>query len=199
MMPASAFQIYSVTVPHGVKPGMPLQFSTPGGMMQIVCPDHATEGSTIDVEAPIVVASTVATPVVQSTTQMATVSLSEPQAAPVSQNIKRSDSSEMDGRMGEARSGCYANEQCPCCYMTYMVVSPPHLFAGPCCAFCGLCCCFLCPPGMCGNYKEIAPGSATFAMRHTTERRTFISPTRFADSGGILNAKDEVSYRICSC
>ena len=90
MTPATAFQTYSVTVPHGIRPGMPFQFSTPSGMMQIVCPDHAAEGSTIDVEAPIVVASTVVTPDVQSATQMTTVSLSGAQPAPVSQNIKRS-------------------------------------------------------------------------------------------------------------
>jgi hypothetical protein len=97
--------------------------------------------------------------------------------------------------MLEVSSGCYGSKQCPCCYLTYVVVSPEGIQAGPCCAFCGLCVC-PCPPGCCGAFKPEAPGSATFKDRGEGTSWKFTSRTEFV-ANGKYNGKDDPHVRFC--
>ena len=120
----------------------------------------------------------------------ATVSGSAP--APQSMSMQRS---EMDGRMNEAASGCYGLKSLPCCYIGYASVSPEGVSVGPCCCCFGLC---ICPcPGWGGNFKPIAPGSATFKEPSDGTTWTFTSPTAFVANGGTGGAKDELHVRYC--
>ena len=115
------------------------------------------------------------------------------QGAPAPQDMLRSD---MDGRMNEVQSGCYAARNMPCCFLAYISVKETQLHVGPCCACCGVCCC-PCPPGMCGNYKQMAPGSASFKETTDGGIYTFVSPKTFKANGGMGNAKDEMHCRVC--
>lgn len=197
-------QQMQVVIPEGVSPGMPFQVITPSGPMQVVCPPGAAAGSPIMVSVPVV-AQAVAQPMVVAAQSMeepimmgtaldasqgATMVGSAP--APQSMSMQRS---EMDGRMNEVASGCYGLKSLPCCYITYARVSPEHVSVGPCCCCFGLC---ICPcPGCCGDFRPIAPGSASFKEPFDGTTWTFTSPTTFVANGGMGGSKNEPYVRYC--
>ena len=204
---STQMQQMQVVVPAGVGPGMPFQVNTPSGPMQVVCPAGTAAGSSILLNVPVQVAQptmvaaqpmvVAAHPVVAPTADPAIMmgtpvqDVSTMTSAPAPQGMNRQ--SEMDNRMNEVVSGCWGNQPAPCCYMTYLAISPEGIYAGPCCCLCCLFC--PCPPGMCGTFKPIAPGSATF-KGDDGSTWTFTSKTKFV-ANGKLNSKDDPHVRFC--
>ena len=192
-----------VVVPAGVGPGMPFQVNTPTGPMQVVCPPGVAAGSPITINVPANVPVAVAQPMVVAAQPIGAVAAESglmmgtavdvPQAsAPVPQGMNRQ--SEMDNRMHEVSSGCYGTEKMPCCYMTYLAISPEGIRAGPC--WCCIVCLCPCPPGMCGVFKPTAPGSGTFKGEDGA-LWTFTSNKHYVMNGGMGSSKDESMVRLC--
>ena len=177
-----------VTIPAGIVPGMFFQVDTRHGPMQAECPPGVEAGSAILVSVPALGAL----PVV---TAQPLVAVGQPveiavHGAPIAQAMERS---KMEGRMAEAKSGCYVYKPNPLCGMEFLRVSETEIMGGPCC-LCGLCCC-PCPTGWCGKYAPIAPRSASYKEGSSSTVLVWTSPTTYKIYGGPMNNQgDEMTW-----
>jgi len=106
-----------------------------------------------------------AQPMAQSMAQPMAQSMAQPMVmtpqdvAPVNNTIKRGP---MDDRMREVSSGCYYQQNSPCCFVGYLSFNEDRsaYSIGPVYCCCVLCC--PCPPGCCGNQKAVSLGSSVY-------------------------------------
>ena len=111
----------------------------------------------MDPSAPVPMGIVMAQPMAQS---MAQPKVMAPQGvAPVNNTMKRGP---MDDRMHEVSSGCYYQQNSPCCWAGYLSFNEDRsaYLIGP--AYCCCVCCCPCPPGCCGNQKAVSPGSSVY-------------------------------------
>ena len=114
---------------------------------------------TVDPSAPVPMGIVVAEPTAPTAPSMVQPMVMERKGvAPVNDTMKRGP---MDDRMREVSSGCYYQQNCPCCFIGYLSFNEDRstYWIGPCC---GCCCPCPCPPGCCGTLKAASPGSSVY-------------------------------------
>ena len=177
-----------VTVPAGVNPGDPFQVNTPNGPMQVVCPPGASGGGQMMVNVPAP-QSSAPQPMV-----MAPAQPMEAVATVVGEAVEPSTMLRGDGPgfMMEAKSGCYYQQNAPCCNMHYYMFDSTrsqYMAAGCfCCVFCGPI------PGCCGVWAR--QQGQEYKDPNSNYRDKWESPTKFRRFGTFYPSQGEV-YTKC--